>query len=83
MAPARCPDTPSRRGSGSPSTLAHPVGPYLSLEPRSSCGKGVHGDVLVHMDSLSVLSEIVEARETPGAVTLEWTFTGVFPDPKS
>lgn len=32
------------------------------------------------MYSLGVLSEIVEARETPRAVTLKWAFASVFSD---
>jgi hypothetical protein len=32
------------------------------------------------MDRLSMLSEIVESRKSPGAVTLEGTFTGMLSD---
>jgi len=80
MTPSRCAYAPSRRGPGSPSALTHPISPNLSLEPRAGRGQRVHGDVLIHMYGLGVLSQIVQAGETPGAVTLEWAFTSVFSD---
>lgn len=65
MTPGRCAYAPSRRSPCSSGALTNPVRPDLPLEPRPSRGQGVHGDVLVHMYGLGVLSEIVEAGETP------------------
>ena len=70
--------TSGRRSPGSPS-LSNSVGSNLPLEPCARRGEGVHRDVFVDVHGLGMLSEIVEARKSSGAVTLKGALPSVFP----
>jgi hypothetical protein len=63
-----------------PARLAHPVRPDLPLKPSPSGRKRVHRNVFVYVHRLRMLSQVVEARETPRAVALERAFASVFPN---
>lgn len=52
--------TPTSGSPGSVPSLPHTIGPDLSLEPGTSSGQGINGDILVDMDGLSVLSQVVQ-----------------------
>jgi hypothetical protein len=63
--------------SGAVSWRSYAVGPYLALEPRAGRGERFGRDVFVDVDGLSVLSEVVQARESSRAVALEGSFASV------
>lgn len=65
-------------GPGPASRLPHAVGADLSLIPGARGRQGVSRYFLVDMHGLSVLSEIIQAREAPAAVALERAFACVF-----
>lgn len=54
------------------------VGSYLTLEAGARSGKRVARDVLIHVNSLRMLSQIIEARKAPRAVALKGPFSGMF-----
>jgi len=54
------------------------VSPYLALEACASSSQRVSRYFLIDMHSLRVLAQVVKARKSTGAVTLERSFTGVF-----
>ena len=56
---------------------SHTVGSNLPLEAGASGGQRLCRYVFVHVHGLGVLSQVIKARESSGAVTLEWSFTGV------
>lgn len=60
------------------SVMSHTIGAYLALESGSAGCEGVTRDVLVDMDSLSMLAKVVKAGEPARAVALEWPLSSVF-----
>lgn len=66
-----------RPRSGS-SGSSYTIGAYLALKSGSAGRKGVAWDVLVDMDSLSMLAEVVKAGEPARAVALKWSFSSMF-----
>lgn len=60
-----------------PSRWTHPVRTDLTLKPCTCSCQRIPRDFLIDMDRLSMLSEIVEAGEAPGAVALEGALAGV------
>lgn len=60
------------------SVMSYTICAYLALESGSAGCEGVTRDVLVDMDSLSMLAEVVKAGEPARAVALEWPFTSMF-----
>jgi hypothetical protein len=73
-------------GAGAWSTISrrtNTVSPDLTLEPRAGSSERVAWYVLIHVNSLRVLSKVVKARESARAMTLEWSFSGVFPSKES
>jgi len=67
------------RCSGS-AGLAHSVRPDLALKPGSGGRKRVHRNVFVYVNSLRMLSQVVETREATRAVALKRALAGVFPN---
>lgn len=78
MATARRPNT-ARRRSASPAGGSHSVCPDLPLEPGPGSSERIDRDIFVHVHGLGVLSQVVETREAPGAMALEWALAGVLP----
>ena len=54
------------------------VGANLSLEACAGGGKRIARDVLVDVDGLRMLTQVIEARESSGAVALKGTFSCMF-----
>ncbi len=50
----------------------------LALEASTSGGKGVGRNLLIDMNSLSMLAQVIEPREPSVAMTLKRTFARVF-----
>ncbi len=61
--PSDRPNTTRRRGPR-PAGLSNSVGPDLPLEACPCGGEGVERNIFVDMDSLRVLSQVVEPRES-------------------
>lgn len=79
MAAVRGTDAPSRRRACPAADLAYPVGPNLPPESHAGCREGVDGDVLIYVDCLSMLTQVIEPRESSRAVAGKWAFASVFP----
>lgn len=60
-----------------PTRWAHSVRTDLTLKPCARSRERIPWDLLIDMDRLSMLSEIVEAGEAPGAVALKGALAGV------
>ena len=58
---------------------AYSIGSDLSLEPCACSRERIARNLFVHVNCLRVLPQIVESRESARAVTLEWSFSGMFP----
>lgn len=58
---------------------ADSICPNLPLEPCSCGSERISWDIFINMDCLGVLAQVIKARETAGAVTLERSFAGMFP----
>jgi hypothetical protein len=61
------------------SRRTYSISPDLTLEPRAGSGERIAWYILIHVDGLGVLAEVVETRESARAVTLERSFSGMFP----
>lgn len=79
MSPRRSPGTSASRCPCPVSGLPYAFGAHLSLKPRAGRGKRIDGNIFVNVDGLGMLAQVVEPGESSGAVTLEWSFAGVFP----
>ena len=59
--------------------LPDSLGSDLTLKPRGAGSRErIKGDILVHVNSLGMLPEVVESRESAGAVALEGTLSRMF-----
>ena len=67
---------------GSSRSIGRPysVCPDLPLESRACRRQRVTGYVFIDVHSLRVLPQVVEARESSGAVTLKWPLPRMLPD---
>lgn len=77
MAPGWCSHTSRRRCPGSSSAL-HSIGANLPLESGAGGSERIKGNVLIYMHGLSMLSQVVETRESALAMALEGSFASVF-----
>lgn len=78
MSPTPADLTSCSRSSRPTSWWPYPICSDLSLK-SCTCGRqGVLGNLFVQVNRLCMLSEIVESRESTGAVTLERTFASMF-----
>lgn len=72
-----------RRSTRPTSRRANSIRSNLALESCAGSRQRVSWDILVHMHSLRMLSQIVEAREPARAMTLEWALASVLSIGKS
>ena len=69
------------KGGSSCSMVRRPyaIGSYLSLEPGTCSCQGIRGDFFIHVYCLRMLSQIIQPRKASGAMTLERSFSSMFP----
>lgn len=70
---------PTSRCPRSISSLPYTIRSHLTLEPRAGSCQRIHGNILVDMNSLRMLPQVIQPRETSRAVTLKGPFACVFP----